>query len=356
MAKTHKVLIVKQLNVLEERLMSTLSKQYEITFLATVGDAYRTLEYNNDFDLALIDIEELKKDSYLISAVLSSGYKTGKRVPVIAIQSKGLSQEDNFDIYNRVFDVVSITNDAYIWMRRMENACLYYSILNNGPSGDMFSMSFGGQSPSAKANSDFITMLADAIESRDDLTGGHVKRVSDLVRILSTQLLDMYPEKYRNIASDIDDIASASLLHDIGKIAIKDAILLKQDPFTPTELDIMKSHTTEGAKLLHKHPDFLNSKFQNYAYNIALMHHEAFDGSGYPMHLKHEEIPIEAQLVSVVDCFDAGISKRVYKAAKSPYQVSEEIIQGENKKFSGDMINAFKAAKPKLIEYMITNV
>ncbi len=151
---------------------------------------------------------------------------------------------------------------------------------------------------------DIINLLSDVTEFRSAETGSHVKRISEYSYVLA-KLSGMFEEEARLIGK-------LATLHDIGKVTIKDAILCKPGKLTREEFETMKTHTTCGAKLLER--GFISDpKVGNIAKEIALYHHEKWDGSGYPEGLEGEEIPKHARIVAIVDVFDALMNKRVYK-------------------------------------------
>jgi putative two-component system response regulator len=150
---------------------------------------------------------------------------------------------------------------------------------------------------------ELVRRLATAAESRDDATGIHITRMSRMCQQLALDA-GMSPE-------EAEQLMHASSMHDIGKIAIPDRILLKPGPLTPEEWEVMKSHTTVGAQLLSGS----RSPVVRMAEVIARTHHEKWDGSGYPEGLKAEQIPMASRICAVCDVFDALVSERPYKAA-----------------------------------------
>ena len=151
-------------------------------------------------------------------------------------------------------------------------------------------------------------------------------------------------------ADSIEQIALASIMHDVGKIAIPDAILNKPGRLTPEEFEIMKTHTTAGARLLERIPQLRENGAYYYARDIALHHHEKWDGSGYPDGLKGGEITPWAQVVSLADVYDALSCKRVYKDALPRDKVLEMIRTGQCGVFNPDLLQCFFEVEPQLAQ------
>lgn len=192
-------------------------------------------------------------------------------------------------------------------------------------------------------NQSMIETLANTIEFRDGESGEHVKRISSLSKKLLIKLCKMYPEYYLPKA-EIDKISSASILHDVGKIAIPDSILNKPGRLTKEEFEIMKSHSVKGCEILSHIPNLLDEDTYKYSYDICRHHHERWDGKGYPDGLAGDEISIWAQAVSIVDVYDALISPRVYKAP-FPHDVAVKMIyNGECGTFNPKILEAFNEA------------
>lgn len=186
-------------------------------------------------------------------------------------------------------------------------------------------------------NEGLIESLATAIEFRDGESGNHVKRIHDITKCILTDT-----KLGEGLSGqEIDDIALASIMHDVGKIAIPDAILNKPGKLTKEEYEIMKLHTIKGADLLKSIPALRNANVYKYAFDIARHHHERYDGNGYPDRLKGDEISLWAQVVSLADVYDALVSKRVYKNAFSFDDAVKMIINNECGVFSPKLLSAF---------------
>ena len=172
-----------------------------------------------------------------------------------------------------------------------------------------------------KTQEETIIRLLSALESRDDETGGHVRRIGLFSAMLA--------EKAGWPTERVGDLRLAAPMHDIGKIGVPDAILLKKGRLSPPEFEIIKSHTTIGAQIL------MGSEFPmlQMAHDIALSHQEKWDGSGYPNALSGEDIPAVGRIVSLVDVFDALSRDRVYKKAFPMDEVLLKMSQGRGSHF-----------------------
>ena len=147
---------------------------------------------------------------------------------------------------------------------------------------------------------------------------------------------------------EINNIAVASIMHDVGKIAIPDAVLAKPGRLTKEEFEVMKTHTTQGVVLLERISQLRESAMFDYACDIARHHHERWDGRGYPDHLVENEISPWAQIVSLADVYDALSSKRVYKKAFSRNKVLEMIWAGECGVFNPQLLDSFFAVEEQI--------
>jgi putative two-component system response regulator len=188
-----------------------------------------------------------------------------------------------------------------------------------------------------------IFAMAKLSESRDDDTGLHLERVQNLCRILSMQLASKPEFKTRINHYFIEEIFHASPLHDIGKVAIPDDILLKPGKHTKEEFEIMKKHAVLGAETLQQvRQKYPNNSFINMGIDIAHFHHERWDGSGYPEGLSGENIPLCARIMSIVDVYDALRSKRCYKNSVSHEESIDIIIKGSGTQFDPNLIEGFR--------------
>jgi putative two-component system response regulator len=189
-----------------------------------------------------------------------------------------------------------------------------------------------------KREEEMILRLAYVLKYRDSDTGSHTIRVARYSRILAEELGLPQPTCHA--------ISLAAPLHDVGKVAIPDAILLKQGPLDPGEVAIVKNHAAIGAEILGGS----GCGLIQLAAEIANSHHERWDGKGYPRGLKGHHIPFAARIVTIADVFDALTSIRPYKAAISPEEAFVHIARGRGTQFDPAGVDAFLAAKAKILE------
>jgi putative two-component system response regulator len=188
-----------------------------------------------------------------------------------------------------------------------------------------------------------IMAMASLAETRDNETGNHIRRTQHYVRALAEKLRDN-PRYARYFDDNTPEMLYKSApLHDIGKVGVPDAILLKPGKLTPEEFEIMKTHTTLGrdAILAAEKLIDVDDTFLRLAREIAYSHQEKWDGGGYPQGLSGEAIPISARLMAVADVYDALISRRVYKPSMSHEQAVRVILEGRDRHFDPVMVDAF---------------
>lgn len=192
-------------------------------------------------------------------------------------------------------------------------------------------------------NNAIIETLSTAIEFRSGESGQHVRRIKNLTQLFLRELRTVDAKTYDFSDEQIEQISTASIMHDVGKIAISDAILNKPARLTAEEYEIMKTHTVKGCELLEQIPKYKHNALYQYAYDICRHHHERWDGLGYPDKLKGDEITIWSQVVSIADVFDALTNERVYKAAVPTAQAVDMICGGQCGCFNPVLLDILKS-------------
>jgi hypothetical protein len=177
---------------------------------------------------------------------------------------------------------------------------------------------------------ELLVNMADAIDLRDKYTGGHSRRVAEFARLILNQM------NISGVESDL--IITSARLHDIGKIGIRDTILLKDGPLTPEEWQEMRLHPQKGAELLGRYADFSRG------YDMVLYHHEREDGKGYPRGLKGSEIPLGARVIAVADAYDAMTTNRPYRSGKTSREATQILVNGSGSQWNKEIVDALLAA------------
>lgn len=268
------------------------------------------------------------------------------KIPVFLITAES-GQEVIREAYELgVMDVISKPVVSYVVLRRVRSVIELFEArkhLNNVVESQNIALLEQAERI-IQLNQGMIEALATAIEFRNEESGGHVQRICAITRLLlqHTDFGKGLGEK------EIENIAQASIMHDVGKITIPDAVLTKPGKLTPEEYEVMKSHTVKGVTILESIPQLRDSGIFDYACDIARHHHERWDGRGYPDHLAGEQISPWAQVVSLADVYDALSCKRVYKASFPREQVIEMILTGQCGLFNPRLLESFLSAENRL--------
>jgi PAS domain S-box-containing protein len=193
-----------------------------------------------------------------------------------------------------------------------------------------------------------IRGFATLLEYREAETGAHLKRMEQFTRVLATWLAKL--PKYSDYITDkyIDDLCLSSVLHDVGKVSIKDAILMKPEKLTPEEYEQIKTHAALGGDALRDMDRELTfESFLRLGKEIAYYHHERWDGKGYPTGLAGDKIPLSARIVALPDVYDALTSKRPYKEPISHEEAMKIIVEERGTHFDPDVVDAFVTEQEK---------
>ncbi len=304
-----------------------------------VTDARRAVGAFHDFhpDIILLDLIMPYLDGFQITEQLRE-HREHNYLPILGLSEDKSSEMKQRALQAGITDFLSKpyeSSEVFMRLRNMIEARILHEQIK-----DQNKLLEGKvQERTRELNEsrlEIIQRLAQAAECRDDATGQHIVRMSYYCAAVADAL--GWEEKEKEL------ILNASPLHDIGKIGIPDSILLKPAKLTPEEFEVMKTHTTIGARLLAGS----SSELMQMGEVIALTHHERWDGTGYPQRLKGDQIPVVGQICSVADVFDALTSARPYKKAWSIDQAVEEILSQKEKQFSPAILEAFKSKLPEI--------
>ena len=317
------ILIVDDSEMNRAILAEILGSDYNILEATNGRECLAMLEqYDTGIALILLDIVMPVMDGFAVLSEMNHSHWI-EDIPVIMISS-----EDADTVVRRAYelgvsDYVSRPFDAGVVYRRVFNTIKLYAKQRR-----LISLVTSQIREKEKNTQMLISILSEAVEFRNGESGTHVLHIGTLTRHLLGQLTQK-TDQYALTPEQQELIVMASSLHDIGKIAIDDAILNKPGRLTREEFDIMKRHTTIGAAMLDQLHRYRNEPLVRTAYEICRWHHERWDGRGYPDGLSGDQIPISAQVVAMADVYDALVSKRVYKDAYAPDVAVQMILHGE---------------------------
>lgn len=340
-----KILIVDDEEVNRVILDNLFQDEY-VTLQAGNGqEAIEQIKANEDLVLVLLDIVMPQMDGFGVLEYMKSEDMI-QHLPVILITSETVRNSEDRAYAYGIADVIHKPFYPDIVKRRANNIVeLYQNKHNMEVRLKEQEIEILSQQKKIQDNNEFmIDALSSVVEFRSSETGEHIRRIKYFTRIL-LKYMEKYFPKYGLTKSQIDAIARASALHDIGKIGIPDAILLKPARLTPEEFEVIKTHPVIGCDILEKFRRTQTDEFYRYCYEICRWHHERWDGNGYPDHLVGDQIPISAQIVSIVDVYDALVSERVYKGVYGNSLAYQMILGGECGQFSPDVIECFQLAK-----------
>lgn len=305
----------------------------------------RILAPDSRFCAILLDVMMPGMNGIEVLRCLKS-FGTLERIPVFLITAESGAEimREAYDL--GVMDVISKPIIPYVVLRRVRSvielfeARRHLSLVVENQSRALLEQA----EKIIRLNQGMIEALATAIEFRNEESGGHVQRICAITRMFleNTAFGADLDEK------EIENIALASIMHDVGKITIPDAVLCKPGKLTAEEYEVMKSHTTKGVSILESVPQLRDSEMYSYACDIARHHHERWDGRGYPDGLKEEEITIWSQVVALADVYDALNCRRAYKPPFPREEAVRMIVTGQCGVFNPRLLESFLDVEDRL--------
>lgn len=344
-----KILIVDDMKTNRNLLANILKDEYETLMAQNGVEALKLLdEAHDEIKLILLDLVMPEMDGLAVLKELKKR-PWSKDVGIIVISSDNSveSQEECFDL--GVSDYVLRPFNNRLILKRVKHVITEYQMQQELEQkverqtealSKQYKLLLVQAEQLKQSRSNVIDILGTVVEYRNLENGERVQRVKGYTKILANCLMHDFPE-YELTDEKVDVIVSASALHDIGKIAIPDEILMKPGRLTEEEFEYMKSHTTKGAEIIKSIKNVWDETYGKVGYEICRYHHERYDGKGYPDGLKGEDIPLPAQIVAVADVYDSLISERVYKSAVSKEQAFQMIMTGECGVFSPKILDCF---------------
>ena len=336
------LLIIDDSKTNRELLKAMLDHEYNVVEAAGGPEGIEILKAGEyDFAAVLLDIIMPGMDGFSVMENMRADSRM-KDIPVIMI-----STEDNNSTIRKAYDLgvadyISRPFDSRIVYRRVSNVVRLYAKQRR-----LLELVTENIQQKEKNNQMMIGILSHIVEFRNGESGLHVLHINQITQMLLDNLVKK-TDKYNLTWHDRYLIATASALHDIGKIGIPEEILNKPGRLTNEEFNIMKKHTVIGEEILKELEMYQDEQLVQIAMEICRSHHERYDGRGYPDGLIGEAIPISAQVVSVADVYDALTSERVYKKAYSHEKAMQMIIEGECGSFNPMLLECLIEIQDKL--------
>ncbi len=332
------------------RLIDMLEVNTNLSICSFASDSWVDVDFysNNNICFVIDEIPQDKDAIWIISKLSEDGLFA--EVPVLFTSYNAMYEFDKSGFASFAYDILPEPFDYEIAYRRLMNIAEIRQLksqiynLTQIHTKRILNQANKLKEQNTKMqtmNYDLVELLVAAIESRDLGSGQHIKRIRLFTKALTESVMELFPE-YGITKEQAEYIYYASSVHDIGKIAIPDAIMLKPGRLTPDEFEIMKTHTTRGYNLLNMLDEISEqNEYFKYCQEICHYHHERWDGRGYPEGLVGDQTPISAQIVAICDCYDALTSHRPYKTALSHHDAVDLIMSGGCGVFSPNMLKAF---------------
>lgn len=352
----NKIIIVDKNDLNRTALARILCTEYIIVETTSASDAFTLLKQSeNEIAAILIDMITSQNDGFaLLKSIKESPWHAKIPVLVICGASSVMVEKQLFEYgisecISQPFDdtLIKIKVNNIVKLFQYQNE-LETTVQKQTERLQMQNRMLKIQADFfKKSNLNIIDLLGTMAEYRNLESGMHIQRVKKYTGILAEEMMKEFPE-FGLTKESVSVIISASPLHDIGKIAIPDSILLKPGKLTEEEYEYMKSHTICGCEILENIKDAWSKEYGKISAEICRYHHERYDGNGYPDKLKGDDIPVSAQIVSVADVYDALINERVYKAAIPKDKAFRMIINGECGIFSPKLMTCLTNCRTEM--------
>ena len=280
-------------------------------------------------DLILLDVDMPEMDGFKAITILKSDEKL-KSIPVIFLTAKNDVESEIYGFELGALDFINKPFSPPVLIKRIETHIETDKLIKQGLKALQ------------SIHNATISVIADMVESRDQVTGGHIERTQAYLEILINELVrsNIYSEETSKW--DISLLLPSAQLHDVGKIRVSDLILNKPGKLTDEEFALIKNHCAEGERIINE----IISKteddvFLHHAKRFAGYHHEKWNGSGYPFQLEGDMIPLAARIVTIADVYDALRMERVYKPALSHDVSLQKIVEQSGSHFDPKLVNIF---------------
>ena len=341
MDKRQKILIVDDAELNRDILKEILGETYSYLEAENGNQAIQIMGENPGIDLMLLDINMPQMNGFEVLKWMKQS-QCIEETPVIMISS-----EESVDIMRKAYemgitDYITRPFDSVIVKKRVQNTLGLYANQKH-----LINVVYDQVYEKEENNNIMIRILSNVLGSRNSESSEHILNIRTATELMLRKLVKT-TDAYPLTEADIALITTASSLHDIGKIRIPEEILNKPGRLTDEEFKIMKTHSELGASIIEEMHFLQDNPLVHTAWEICRWHHERWDGKGYPDGLKGEEIPICAQVVSIVDVYDALTSERCYKKAFDHDTAIQMILDGQCGQFNPILLKCLKELSPQL--------
>jgi len=329
-----------------------LEGHYQVITLPSAAKMFTFLEKVIP-DLILLDIKMPEMDGFEALQLLKSNDSFGS-IPVIFLTASSDEATEVRGFEMGVIDFIAKPFSGPVLLKRLETHLNIDDLIRERTRElEQRTLELEQRTKELeRMKNGLVYAFADAVETRDKGTGGHIRRTSAYMEVLIKEMIasGLYAQELDGL--NLESLISSARLHDVGKIAIPDAILNKDGSLTFEEFEQMKTHTTEGENFINKITNRTGSEvsFLNNAKLFAGYHHERWDGSGYPNGLKGNDIPLLGRIMAVVDVYDALTSKRPYKRPFTEEETVNLILENSSKLFDPSIVEIFLSVRDKFNE------
>ena len=323
--------------------MYILKRNYDVYPTISAAGLFETLNYVVP-DLILLDIGMADTNGNNVMRILKRDLRFSD-LPVIIMTVKDDEASEYEGLSLGAVDLITKPFSMLVMQKRIENNLAIIDQHNElkNYSDNLQDIIKEKTKQMVALQNAVLGALADMVEVRDSMTGGHVARTRKYLELMINQLFEDHVYQEEITTWDLDNIYQSAQLHDVGKIAISDNILNKPGKLTVDEFNEMKRHTAVGVEAIRKiEHNMMHDSFIRHARAIAGTHHERWDGTGYPAGLRGMEIPLEGRLMAIADVYDALISPRPYKKPFSNIEAERIITSGSGSHFDPVLVSIFQ--------------
>jgi len=329
--------------------INILEGKYNVATAPSAAKMLSLLESNNP-DMILLDVDMPDMNGYEAIMILKSKYRT-RNIPVIFVTARTESGAELAGLSLGAIDYITKPFQPPLLLKRIEVHLLVeeqrkvlekQAVELKGFNENLQEMVKEKTQDVLDLQNALLKTMAEMVECRDDITGGHIERTQRGIKIILKEIekSNIYADEIKGW--DLDLLLQSCQLHDVGKISIDDNILKKPGKLNDEEFELMKKHASFGEEIIEKIQTLTKeSDFLKYAKIFAATHHEKWDGTGYPRGLKEYEIPLLGRIMAIVDVHDALISERPYKKAFTHDEAVKIITEGGGKQFDPTLVEVF---------------